>query len=316
MLAAMAVQAPTAAAQTYPDRPINIIVPFPPGGADIYLRAVQPHVEKSLGQKLVIQNRAGANGAVGTEAVRRSKSDGYTLLFNVTSSVIMAPLTMADVNFDIQRDFLPITDLLYSSIVLAVRKDLPVNDLGSFIAYIKANPGKVTFSSSGLGSAPHLSGEALARQLGAPMTHVPYKGIAPAVQAIIGGEVDWGFTNSAGTLQHLRKGSVKVLAIAGGKPPPGYPALPDLEKAVPGFENLAVFAAIWAPAGTPRAIIEKLNSVFVAALKSPDIRKRYEDLSLIPAGNSIEATAKAIADLTAVAKRQVEQAKAAGVPFQ
>lgn len=303
-------------AQTYPDRPITIVVPFPPGGADVYIRTPQPYVEKALGQSLVIQNRAGANGAVGTESVRTAKPDGYTLLFNVTSSAVMNPLTMSSARYDIEKDFQPITDFIYTAVVLVVRKDFPAANLKEFLAYAKANPGKINYASPGPGSTTHLTGAALSRALGVPMTHVPYKGFVPANQALAGGEVDFGFTASAGVQQHVRNGTLRAIAMAEGPAPDGYPPLPDLQKELPGFENIPSFSVLWAPAGTPRPIIEKLNAVFVEAMKAPETQKKYAELGLSPAGNSIADTEKAIARMVAVATRAVNEAKAAGIPLE
>lgn len=303
-------------AQTYPERPINIIVPFPPGGADLYIRIPQAQAEKALGQTIVVHNRPGANGGVGTEAVRTAKPDGYTLLFNVTSSAVMNPLTMSNVKYDIQKDFLPITDFIYTAVVMVVRKDFPARTLQEFIAYAKANPGKINYASPGPGSTTHLTAAALAKAIGVPMVHVPYKGFVPANQALAAGEVDMGFTASAVVQTQVQSGALRALAMAEGPAPRGYPPLPDLQKELPGFENIPSFSVLWAPAGTPRAIIEKLNAAFVAAMKSPDAMKKYAELGLEPAGNSIADTEKAIASMVAVATRHVNEARAAGVKFE
>lgn len=303
-------------AQSWPERPINIIVPFPPGGADVYVRIPSLVAEKALGQPIVVQNRAGANGGVGTENVRTAKPDGYTLLFNVTSSAVMNPLVNPSVKYDIQKEFQPITDFIYTAVVLVVRKDFPAKTLEEFIAHAKANPGKLNYASPGLGSTTHLTGAALAKALGVAMTHVPYKGFAPANQALAQGESDMGFTASAGVLSHVQSGALRPIAMAEGPAPRGYPQLPDLQKALPGFENIPSFSVLWAPAGTPRPIIEKLNGVFVQALRSPDVRKKYEELGLEGAGNSIADTEKAVARMVEVATRAVDAARAAGVQLQ
>jgi tripartite-type tricarboxylate transporter receptor subunit TctC len=315
-VAGMVFTALPAFAQAYPDKPINIIVPFPPGGADVYIRIPQQQAEKILGQPVVVHNRPGANGAVGTEAVRTAKPDGYTLLFNVTSSAVMNPLTMANVTYDIQKDFVPITDVIYTAVVMVARKDFPAKTLAEFIAYAKANPGKINYASPGPGSTTHLTAASLAKALGVPMTHVPYKGFVPANQALAAGEVDFGFTASAGVQSHVQSGALRAIAMAEGPAPNGYPQLPDLQKEVKGFENIPSFSALWAPAGTPRPIIEKLNSAFVEAMKSPDAQKKYAELGLAPAANSIADTEKAIANMVSIATRAVNEAKAAGVKFE
>lgn len=305
-----------AVAQQYPDRPINIIVPFPPGGADVYIRIPQPHAEKALGQPIIVHNRAGANGHIGTEAVRTAKPDGYTLLFNVTSSAVMNPLTMSSARYDIQKDFLPITDFIHTAVVLVVRKDFPAATVQELVSYVKANPGKVNYASPGLGSTTHLTGASLAKALGVAMIHVPYKGFVPGIQALTAGEADMGFLASGVVQSQVQSGALRVLAMAEGAAPPGYPPLPDLMKVLPGFENIPSISVLWAPAGTPRPVIERLNAVFVAAMQTPEVRNKYAELGLSPAGNSIAATEKAIVDLVAVATRHVNEAKASGVKFE
>ena len=303
-------------AQNYPDRPINIVVPFPPGGADVYVRIPQQRAEKALGQSIIVHNRAGANGHIGTESVRTAKPDGYTLLFNVTSSAVMNPLTMSSARYDIQKDFLPITDFIHTAVVLVVRKDFPAATIQDLIAHVKANPGKVNYASPGLGSTTHLTGASLAKALGVAMIHVPYKGFVPGIQALTAGEADMGFMASGVVQTQVQSGALRVLAMAEGAAPPGYPALPDLMKVLPGFENIPSISVLWAPAGTPRPIIEKLNAVFVEAMRAPDVRAKYAELGLTPAGSSVAATEKAIAALAKLAERHVNEAKAAGVKFE
>ncbi len=306
----------SAPAQQYPDKPINIVVPFPPGGADVYIRTAQPFAEKALGQSIVVHNRSGANGHIGTESVRTAKPDGYTLLFNVTSSAVMNPLTMSSARYDIEKDFLPITDFIHTAIVLVVRKDFPAATIQDLIAYVKANPGKVNYASPGLGSTTHLTGASLAKALGVAMIHVPYKGFVPGIQALAAGEADMGFMASGVVQTQVQSGALRVLAMAEGTAPQGYPALPDLMKVLPGFENIPSISVLWAPAGTPRPIIEKLNTVFVEAMRAPDVRAKYAELGLEPAGHSIAETEKLIANMVSVATRHVNDAKAAGIKFE
>lgn len=305
-----------AAAQSYPDKPINIIVPWPPGAVDVYIRLVQAYAEKQLGKPLIIQNKGGANGALGTEQVARSKPDGYTLLFNVTSSAVMAPLTMGNARFDIQKDFTPITDFFDSPVALVVKKSLPVKNLEELIAYAKKNDGKLNFGSPGTGSALHLIGESFAKALGVKMTHVPYKGFAPEVQALIGGELDMGFIATGTIRTQVLNGNVRPIAMAQGAPHKEFGDIPDLTKVLKGYENVPIFAALWAPAGTPKEIVERLNKVMTDALKTPEIRNKIAEGGQIPLGRSIEDMRKAVAANVAVATKLVNEAKAAGVKFQ
>ncbi len=317
LLAGLLLTAAPAGAQQYPDKPINVIVPFPPGAVDVYVRIVQPFAEKQLGQPLVVQNRGGANGAVGTEFVARSKPDGYTLLFNVTSSAVMAPLTMGNARFDILKDFTPITDFVDSPVALVVRKSLPVKNLQEFIAYAQANQGKLNYGSPGSGSSLHMIGISFANAIGVKMTHVPYKGFAPELQAMIGDELDMGFIGTGSAHTHILKGSIRALAMAAGKPPGDYgPDIPDLSKTLKGYDNVPIFSALWAPAGTPLEIVEKLSSVMRAALADSDVRTKFAGIGQATLGRSREEAAKAIAANVEVATRLVNQAKEAGVVFE
>lgn len=305
-----------ARAQAYPDKPIRIIVPWPPGAVDVYIRVVQAYVEKQLGKALIVDNRGGANGAIGTELVKNSKPDGYTLLFNVTSSAVMAPLTTDTAKFDIQKDFIAITDFFDSPLMLVVRKDFPANTLQELIEYGRKNQGKLNFGSPGSGSALHVNGEAFAKAIGVQMTHVPYKGFAPEVQALMAGELDMGLIATGTIRSQVLSGAVKPIGSTGGPAPSDLPQVPDLAKAVPGFDPIPIMAALWAPAGTPKDIVERLNKVMAEALQQPDIRAKISEGGQIPLGRSLEETAKAVAYNVEVATKLVNQARAAGVKFE
>ncbi len=305
-----------ALSQAYPDKPIQVIVPWPPGAVDVYIRIVQAYAEKQLGKPLIVQNRGGANGAIGTEFVKSSKPDGYTLLFNVTSSAVMAPLTTNTAKFDIQKDFVPITDFFDSPLLLVVRKDFPANNLAELIAYGLKNQGKLKFGSPGSGSALHVNGEAFAKAIGVKMTHVPYKGFAPEIQALLGGELDMGFIATGTIRTQVLSGAVKAIGITGGTPPADMPGVPDLAQVVAGFKPVPIFAALWAPAGTPRDIVERLNKVMTDALKTPEIRDKIAEGAQAPLGRSIEDTAKAVAQNVEIATQLVSEARASGATFE
>jgi tripartite-type tricarboxylate transporter receptor subunit TctC len=302
-------------AQVYPDKPVQIVVPWPPGAVDLYVRIVQPTVEKALGKPLLIVNRGGANGALGMETVARAKPDGYTLMFNTTSSAVMAPLTSDSVKLDIQKDFTPITDFFVSPFLLVTRKSLPASNLDELIAYGRKNQGKLNFGSPGSGSALHLIGESFAKAAGVQMTHVPYRGFAPEIQALLGDELDMGFISVGTILPQVRAGAVRAIAMAHGQGSADLPQVPDLSVVLPGFDNIPTFAALWAPAGTPKDILNRLNKVFAEAVNLPEIRAKIAEGGQIPMGRSIEDVAKSVAQNVEVATRVVSQARASGVKF-
>jgi tripartite-type tricarboxylate transporter receptor subunit TctC len=305
----------TASAQDFPSRPIQIFVPWPPGAVDNYIRFLQPHMEKQLGKTLIIENKPGANGYLGTEQVMRAKPDGYTLLFNVTSSIVMGPLTSPDARFDVQKNFTPVTDVFVSPMVMVVRNALPVQNLQQFIDYAKSNSGKLNFGSPGNGSIPHLLGETLNLAAGIKMTHVPYKGFAPGVQALIANELDMAFVSSGTIQSQIVANRVRPIAIDAGQMATGLAPVPDLTKALPGFETVPTFAALWAPAGTPKAIVDRLNEAAVAALRIPEVRARIEDGGQVALGGSPAQVAERIAKTVEISTRLVNAAKAAGVRF-
>jgi tripartite-type tricarboxylate transporter receptor subunit TctC len=272
-------------------------------------------MEKQLGRPLIIENKPGANGYLGTEQVMRAKPDGYTLLFNVTSSIVMGPLTSPDARFDVQKNVTPVTDVFVSPMVMVVRNALPVQNLQQFIDYAKSNPGKLNFGSPGNGSIPHLLGETLNLAAGIKMTHVPYKGFAPGVQALIANELDMAFVASGTIQSQIVANRVRPIAIDQGQMAPGLAPVPDLSKTLPGFDTVPTFAALWAPAGTPRVIIDRLNAAAVAALKVPDIRARIEDGGQLVLGGTPEQVAERVAKTVEVSARLVNAAKAAGVRF-
>lgn len=305
-----------ATAQSYPTTPVHVVVPWPPGGVEIFGRYLQPGMAKDLGQPLIYDNKPGANGYIGTEFVARAPADGYTILLNVTGSVVVGPLISSDVRFDVERDFAPIAGLAGGGWVLIVRKGLPVNSLSEFIAYVKSNPGKVNYGSPGLGSIPHLVNELFARAIGAQMIHVPYRGFVPVLQAISGGELDSAIMAFAGAKSLLAKGDAKVLAFDGSDLPTGLSDAPDLTKAVPGFETLRTLSGFWAPATTPRPIVDRLNKSIHAAAAVPEVRAK-----LIETGERLiigtpEEFGALVAANAADAKKVVGTLRAAGVKFE
>ena len=303
-------------AQQFPDKPIHVIVPFPPGSTDVMVRMMQPVMEKMLGQPLVIENKTGANGYLGTEFVARAKPDGYTLLVTASSSIVMGPLTSKDVPFDVQKDFTAVTDMVLPPTILVTRSSLPVNTLEELIAYAKARPGQLKFGHPGVGSTYQVLGEELNAITGITTIPVAYRGFIPMMQALLGGELDFVMVVPALARQNIQSGALKLIAIDEGPVPQSLPAVPQLTKALRGFETIEIFIGMWAPKGTPKPIVDKLNQAAVAALKTADVRDKLEDGGVqIVLGKSPELAEAAVTKNVAVTKRLVEAAKAAGVKF-
>lgn len=317
LAAALAVGAAAPAnAQNYPTKAITVVVPFPAGALDIFPRFVQVGMEKDLGQTIIVDVKPGANGFIGTEYVMRAPPDGYTILFNAFTSIVMGPLVSPEAKFDVERDFVPISGLVNASWVLIVRKGLPVNSLAEFIAYAKANPGKVTFGSSGLGSTPHVLGATFARAIGAEMNHVPYRSIVQTVQAVGGGEVDCAITAPGFARASLARGDVKLLGFDGVPLASDFPKVPDLTKEVPGFETLDSPTGYWAPAKTPKAIVDRFNKALRVAAELPDVRAKLLDAGQTIIVGSPEEFGAMIAKNVAASKKLVGQLRAAGVKFE
>lgn len=306
----------TAGSQNWPNAPLHVIVPWPPGSTDVLGRLLQPEMQKDLGQPVLYENKPGANGYIGTEYVARAPADGYTILLNMTGSVVMGPLLSNDVKFDVERDFAPLSGLSAGGWLLTVRKSLPVNTLAEFIAYAKANPGKLNYGSPGLGSMPHVVGASLARAIGTEMIHVPYRGMVPVMQAMSGGELDSSIMPYSAVKNMLEKGEVKVLAFDGADVPSALAPLPDLTKVIPDFQTVRTLLGFWVPAKTPKPIIDRLNKSIRDATKLPEARARLaENVDPIIIGTPEEFGAMVSAN-AAVAKKVVGSLKAAGVKFE
>jgi len=315
-LMAIALALGAAAAQDFPARPVQIVVPWPPGAIDIYVRMIKAPMEQDLGQPVIVETKPGANGYLGTQAVADAKADGYTLLANTSSSIVMGPLTSRNARFQVQRDFVPISNIYQSQFVLVVRKSLPVKSLAELIAYAKQNPGKLNYGSPGLGSTLHLISLSFCRVAGLEMTHVPYRGFAPLMQDLLGGTLDMAFV-AVGTIRPMiLAGNVTPLAVDQGAVPAGLGQIPDVSAALPGFEAVPTFIGLWAPAGTPKPIIARVNRAVVAALANDRVRDTMLEQGNIPAGGSPEAFAAEIDRNLAISTRLVEAAKAAGAQFE
>ncbi len=273
-----------AAQDTYPSRPITLVVPFPAGGVtDVVARELAHRLGASLGQPVVVENRAGAGGNIGTQAVARAAPDGYTLGVLTVSALSIGPHLSRKLPFDPSRDFTPITNLVTTPGALIAAPTTPFNSFSEFVKYARANPGKVTYASVGPGSIPHLTAEILAKTVKVEMVHVPYKGAAPAMQDLMASHVDLSFeTSLVTTMTYHASKRIKVLAITG---PSRVSVLPDVptvaESGYPGFGVQGWFGLL-GPRGLPAATVEKLNAAAVKAFADPALRSRLDQLGMQP----------------------------------
>lgn len=277
-----------ALAQGFPAKPVRVVVPFPPGGGtDIVARTVTPKMAEILGQPFVIENRAGAGGNIGTEVVAKSSADGYTLLVASASTAINTRL-MPNLPWDLSRDFAPVVLMVVNNHLLAAHPSLPASNVRELLALAKAKPGYVTYASYGPGSSAHLTAELFKLMAGVDLLHVPYKGAAPAVNDLLGGQVNIMFADVAALLPHIKSGKLRPLGIASAKRFEGLPDVPTIaESGVPGFEA-GGFLGLVAPAGTPPAVIDALNAAAQKALAMPDVRERLMALASPPVGGTPE----------------------------
>jgi tripartite-type tricarboxylate transporter receptor subunit TctC len=294
-LAAALTAAPAALAQTYPTKTVRMIVAFPPGGTtDILARATAQKLTEAFGQQVVIDNRPGAGGNIGTELVARSPADGYTLLASPGSTLTSNPAVYAKVPFDTVRDFAPVTIIAEVPNVLIVHPSLPVKTVKELIALAKTRPGQLAYASTGAGQSTHLSAELFKQMARVDMIHVPYKGSAPALTDMVAGQVTVMFDNMPSCLPFVKAGRLKAIAVTSTRRSPTTPELPTVaEAALPGFD-VTVWFSVLAPANTPRDIVARLNGEIVKALKAPDMRERLSQQGAEPVGNTPEEFAGVI----------------------
>ncbi|MBI5260441.1 MAG: tripartite tricarboxylate transporter substrate binding protein [Bradyrhizobium sp.] len=294
-----------AAALEYPTRPVKWVVGYPPGGAtDILARLIGQRLSEKLGQQFVIENKPGAGNNIATESVANAAPDGYTILLVNPANYINASL-YANLKFNFIRDIAPVAAFNRVPNVMTVNKDVPAKNVAEFIAYVKANPGKVNLASSGNGTSVHLSGEMFMAMAGIKMQHVPYRGSAPALTDLIGGQVQVIFDNMPSVIQHIRSGSLRALGVTSTERSPLLPDVQTVAEAVPGYEASALFG-VGAPKSTPREIVMKLNQEVNAILAEPEIRKRLVELGGAPLIQSPEAFGEMIKAETEKWKKVVE----------
>ena len=275
---------PAQAADAYPSKPIRIIVPFAPGGpTDIMGRYVAKVIGDALKQTVVVENRAGAGGNLGTDVVAKSAPDGYTLGIGAISSLAIAPGLYEKLPYNVTKDFAPITLVGIAKGAILANPNAPFNDLKGLLAYAKANPGKLNYASSGIGTSNHLAGEYLQALAGVDLQHVPYKGTAAAVQDLLSGNVLVSFESSlTSAAQHVTSGKLKAIAITSATRSKMLPNVPTVaEQGFPGFDVPTWFGLI-APAGTPKEVVATLNRVVTDALKSPDAAERFAQIGAEP----------------------------------
>jgi tripartite-type tricarboxylate transporter receptor subunit TctC len=266
---------------TYPDRPITMIVPAPPGGGtDLVARLYSDLLSQELGQQVLVDNKGGGNGNIGTSLVARAKPDGYTLLMQYSAYHSANPALIKDLNWK-PDDFVGVAMGAVAPHVIVIAKKVPADDLKSFIAYAKANQGKLNYASVGAGSVPHLGGVLLNKAAGIDLTHIPYKGAGPATQDLVAGQVELMVVTPPSVSGHIRNGNVKALALASDKRHPAFPEIPTASEAgLPGF-TLDGWFALFAPAGTPQPIVDKLNAAMRKIGKMEAVVARANQLGTV-----------------------------------
>jgi len=283
------VHASVNAQAAYPDRPIKLVVPYPPGGTtDLLARTLAPRLSERLGQPILIENRAGAGGVIGSQVVAKSPADGYTLVFGSIASHGILPAIQTPQPYDPIRDFAPVSLVAITPNVLLANVSAPAKNLSELIALAKSQPGKLNFGSTSLGGSPHMSGELLKSQAKIQMVHVPYKGGAPMLVDLMGGQISFAFDNLPSSIQHIRSGKVKALAVTTAKRWPHAPEIPTMAEAgLPGYESSAWFGLL-APGNTPKAVVDLLQRHVSAILKQPEVEKIYLEQGAMPVGNTSE----------------------------
>ncbi|MGZ9005878.1 MAG: Bug family tripartite tricarboxylate transporter substrate binding protein, partial [Burkholderiales bacterium] len=296
----------------YPAKPIRVISPFAAGGGnDVISRTVAAKLSEAFTQQVIVENRAGANGIVGTEVAARAAPDGYTIVLIPSNHAVNASL-YRKLPYDSIRDFTPIGMVGSSPLVLVMHPAVPVKTVKEFIAFAKARPGQLTYSSAGIGSSGHLAGALFDTMTGTKMVHVPYKGNAPALADLLGGQVSLTFATTASVTNHVRSGRLRALALTGAQRSPALPGLPTVAETVPGYEA-GLWYAFVGPAGLPQDVVQRLNAGIVAALRSADVREKLTNLGLDPQPSTPEELGRLmVSDI----KRWADVIRRAGVEPQ
>jgi len=301
----------SAVAQSYPAKPIRIVVGFTAGGpTDIVTRTIAPGLAEALGQSVVVDNRPGAGGATATALVAKAPPDGYTLLMGTIGGLAVAMSLQPNRGYDTLRDFAPVTQSVSVTNILVVHPSLPARSVKELLALARSRPGQLNYASAGAGTAPHLAGELLKYMAGVNIVHVPYKGSAPALTALLSGEVEMNFENTLIVLSHIKSGKLRPLGVTAGRRSRLLPELPTIaEGGLPGYDAAGWYGLL-APAGTPPEIVRRLNAEVTRILRQPDVVERLSGQGADPVGNAPEA-------FTAFIRAEIEKwaklVKAAGM---
>jgi len=284
--ALLALAAATVSAQTYPDKVIRIVVPYPPGGgADITARPIAQKLNELWGVSVVIDHRGGASGMIGADIVAKAPPDGYTLMVSASAEVALNVALFPKMPYDPVRDFAPITLATVTPMALVVHPSVPINSVKEYIAIARAKPGSMTFGSASAGSPHHFAGEWLKMLTKIDIVHVPYKGMAPALNDLLGGHLPSGFATLLPALVHVKTGKLRALAVTTQKRAPLLPDVPALAETLPGFD-ISQWNAVWAPAGTPKDVLDKLSTEITRIVQSPDYKSRMSEQGSEAIGNS------------------------------
>jgi tripartite-type tricarboxylate transporter receptor subunit TctC len=304
-----------ASAQPWPAaKPITMVVPFPPGPAlDLVARLVGAKLHDALGQTVVVDNRTGANGTIGSNAVAKAAPDGYTLLAGTSGTHVTAVHLMKSLPYDPVKDFTPIMAAVEPATCLAVSSSLPVHSVQELIAYAKAHPGKLSYGSSGVGSVFHMMGELFNQTAGVNIAHVPYRGVAPAMQDVIGGHIPMVFISVSNAMAGVKQGNVKILAVLEPQRYPKLPQVPSMSEIVPAFRKPSSWFGFFGPAKMPPEIVTRLNAEMRKAITAPDVRAKLETSDFAVIGDKPEEFAALLKDGI---ERYGKIIKAAGIPPQ
>jgi tripartite-type tricarboxylate transporter receptor subunit TctC len=278
---------PAAHADAFPDRPITLVIPFPPGGpTDAMARTLAAEMKDRLGQPMVVENRAGAGGNIGAEYVARAAPDGQTLLFGTSGPLAINASLYRKINYDPSKSFAPVIQVGHLPNILVVNPSVPANNVKELIAYAKANPGKLSYASSGNGASSHLAGVLFNASAGVDLQHIPYKGTGPALNDLLGGQVSMSFTDVLTAIPYVKSGKLRALGVTTTERSQALPDVPTVaEQGVPGYD-VSVFFGIVAPAGTPPERIAKLNAAFVETLGTSKVKQLFASQGLEPAPSS------------------------------
>ncbi|BDB70715.1 Bug family tripartite tricarboxylate transporter substrate binding protein [Comamonas thiooxydans] len=300
-----------AIAQSFPSKPITLIVPFPAGGTtDVLARSLGERLSRSWGQPVIVDNRPGVGATLGASMVAKSKPDGYTLLIGAVHHTI-ATSVYPKLNYDFQKDFAPITVIAMVPNVLVINPRVPAKNVADLVALAKSQPGKLSYGSNGNGTAQHLIGTQFTNMTGTQILHVPYKGSGPLATDLLGGQISMSFDTITPVLSHIKAGKLTALAVTTDKRSPALPDVPTLDEAgLKGF-NLGTWFGVLAPAATPKDVVSKLNAEMVKIIHSPEFRQKMEEIGADPIGNSPEQMAKQIGEETQKFSKLVKEGKVA-----